>query len=71
MALLSPGKDGLFTPADPGSVMSAPAAWTGIDTRLKAARAAYINGPAETGDGAAGPSSPEAVKHWLLILLLP
>ncbi|MFE2527223.1 hypothetical protein ACFXEL_23575 [Streptomyces sp. NPDC059382] len=46
-ALLSPGKDGLFTPADLGSVLSASAAWAGIDTALKSERAVYVNGPAE------------------------
>ncbi|MFJ4714313.1 hypothetical protein [Streptomyces sp. NPDC088785] len=51
-ALLSPGKGGLFTPADLGSVMSAPAAWAGIDTALKAERAVYVNGPAEHVGGA-------------------
>ncbi|MFE5766929.1 hypothetical protein ACFQ7O_00950 [Streptomyces sp. NPDC056485] len=51
-ALLSPGKDGLFTPADLGSVLSAQAAWTGIDTALKAERAVYVNGPAEHVGGA-------------------
>ncbi len=51
-ALLSPGKDGLFTPADLGSVLSASAAWTGIDTALKSERAVYVNGPAEHVGGA-------------------
>ncbi|MFF3019411.1 hypothetical protein [Streptomyces sp. NPDC057939] len=51
-ALLSPEKDGLFTPADLGSVLSAPAAWAGIDTALKAERAVYVNGPAEHVGGA-------------------
>ncbi|GLV87473.1 hypothetical protein Slala03_71620 [Streptomyces lavendulae subsp. lavendulae] len=50
-ALLS-GKDGLFTPADLGSVLSAPAAWTGIDKALKAGSAVYVNGPADHVGGA-------------------
>ncbi|MFF7296480.1 hypothetical protein [Streptomyces sp. NPDC008265] len=46
-ALLSPTKEGLFTPADLGSVLSASAAWAGIDIALKAERAVYVNGPAD------------------------
>ncbi|MFJ7209633.1 hypothetical protein ACIQWR_39640 [Streptomyces sp. NPDC098789] len=51
-ALLSPGKDGLFTPGDLGSVLSASAAWAGIDTALKSERAVYVNGPADHVGGA-------------------
>jgi hypothetical protein len=46
-ALLSPGKGGLFTPADLGSMLNPSVTWAGIDTALKAGRAVYVNGPAE------------------------
>ncbi|MFH9044324.1 hypothetical protein ACH4FA_34010 [Streptomyces sp. NPDC017966] len=51
-ALLSPGKGGLFTPADLGSVLNPSATWAGIDTALKAGRAVYVNGPAGHVGGA-------------------
>ncbi|MBC3840580.1 hypothetical protein GXW82_10880 [Streptacidiphilus sp. 4-A2] len=51
-ALLSPGKEGLFTPADLGSVLSPPKTWAGIDTALKSERAVYVNGPAGHVGGA-------------------
>ncbi|MFI8266283.1 MULTISPECIES: hypothetical protein [unclassified Streptomyces] len=46
------GEGGLFTPADLGSVISAPAAWAGIDKALKAGSAVYVNGPADHVGGA-------------------
>ncbi|MEU9946468.1 hypothetical protein, partial [Streptomyces lavendulae] len=54
-ALLS-GKDGLFTPADLGSVLSAPPAWAGIDKALKTGSAVYVNGPADHVGGRTGPA---------------
>ncbi|MFJ3902803.1 hypothetical protein [Streptomyces sp. NPDC090025] len=64
--LLSPGKSGLFTPADLGSVLVPATAWAGIDDALKAERAVYVNGPA--GHVGGGQSNFKVGFHVIVFL---